>query len=368
MNRLSRAVAALIAAGLAVPLWAVPAQAQAQPTTETASSVAYFSSTGISKPVEQLPSNPPQLISDSQVDGVGPGNLGVAASANQESKASFVFFSLTDVPFGSTITSAVLTMKLAPEDNANRRTSAAPKNVRACMPGDTGFGGQDGNSLQNEAPARMCDAFAAAATASPDGTAYVFDVSGLAATWPDLNDGIALTRTADSDANFQVVFTPDATLTYEFVPPADELETTVDDTGSTTTDLGTVTDSGTTSSGGFSGGSASTGSFGGGFDSAVAAPLTGAALPSAPSPETAGETPAVAVETRAAPVAVTTSSSPTVGFWLAGLALAAALAFLSLVMGDPRTPASSATTTPSRLSQALSSGRGGSTLLGPRSA
>lgn len=364
MNRLSRVVAVTAAAALVVPVWAGPASAAS--ATETASSVAYFSSAGISKPVEQLPSNPPQLISDSAVDGVAPGNLGVGANAGQESKVSFAFFSLSDVPFGSTITKATLTLKLAPEDNGNRRMNALPKNVRACMPGDTGFGGQDGNSLRDEAPERKCDAFAAAATATPDGGAYVFDISGLAAGWAELNDGVALTRTADSDPNFQVVFTPDATLDYEFTPPADDLGTTTTDTGSVSTDLGGGFDagSGATSfdAGGFSGGSVSSDL--GGFGGAVASPLVGAELSGGAAPETAVDAPAVAAETRAAPAGVFESTTPTTGFWIAGLLLAAGLAFLSLVMGDPRPAAAASSARPSRLSQALSSARrGGSTPL-----
>lgn len=362
MNRLRRAAAVTAAATLAVPLWASPAAAES--ATETASSVAYFSSAGISKPVEQLPSNPPQLISDSAVDGVGPGNLGVGANAGQESKVSFVFFSLSNVPFGSTITKATLTMKLAPEDSANRRSNALPKNVRACMPGDSGFGGQDGNNLQDEAPERKCDAFQAPATATPDGGAYVFDVSGLAAGWAEINDGVALTRTADSDPNFQVVFTPDATLDYEFTPPADELDTTTDDTGSATTDFGTVDSAtGATSfdTGGFGGGSASSDL---GFSDAVASPLVGAELPAAAPAEVAVDSPAVAAENRAAPAAVFESTSPTAGFWVAALLLAGGLAFLSLVMGDPRSAAAVGSGRPSRLSQALSSARrGGATPL-----
>lgn len=370
VNRLIRATAVVGAAALAVPLWAIPAQAQSRSATETASSVAYFSSTGISKPVEQLPSNPPQLISDSAADGVGPGNLGVAATAGRESKVSFVYFSLSDMPFGSKISKAVLTMKLAPEDSANRRANAAPKNVRACMPGDSGFGGQDGNNMENEAPERKCDAFQAAATATPDGTAYVFDVSGLAAAWDEMNDGVALTRTADSDAGFQVVFTPDAVLTYEFTPPPDDLDSSFD-TGSTTTDVdsgfGDGGAGGGFDPGGFDAGSGSA-DFGGGFD-AVASPLVGADLPAGPLPETAVEEPAVAAQTRAAPAAVLEQMRPTAGFWLAALLLAGGLALVSLVMGDPRTPAAAGASRPSRLSQALSSAQrgGGSSLLGTRS-
>lgn len=361
MRTLKRAFAVACASSLAVPLWASPAGAET--LSETASSVAYFSSTGLRAP-DSSPNPFPNLISDSDVDGVGAGNLGVAADGGQESKVSFVYFSLSSLPFDATITRAVMTVPLAPEDGANRRVNAAPKNVRACAPDDTGFGGQDGQPIEGRedptgnglgyqgAPARLCDQFQV--TATDGGDAYVFDLSALAATWTTANDGVALTRTADSDPSFQVVFTPGATLALEYTAPLEEElplpEPTVDIAPVTPVDSGTSFDAG---------------SFGGTSDvpaldtGVVAAPLTGGALPGAPAPETA-EQPAVAAQRASlgGPVEVL---SPTPVFWLAALLLAGGLVFLSLVLGDNRAVAAAASR-PTRLSRALSGG-GASALL-----
>jgi hypothetical protein len=362
VKRVSRALAAVVAAGLAVPLWTAPASAQAQAATETASSVGYFFSGGAFQP-EGAPQAPPNLLSDRGLDFVAANNLGVAAVGGQEDKVSFAFFSLSTLPFDAVITKATMTVKLAPDSNDNRRINPSPDNVRACAPGDTGFGGEDGQSLSQKAPARKCDVFTANALPSSTPEQYVFDVSALAANWMSVNDGVALTKREDSAANFQVVFTPDVQLDVEFTAPPPEAEAAPADDVSV--DLGGVTsspsfDSGTPSFGGGGGGGST--SLGGGFGGAVAAPLTGAQLGGAPAPETAVDAPAVAAQTRAAPAAASESLTPTAGFWLAGLLLAGGLAFLSLVMGDPRTAAPAGSARPSRLSQALSSG-GGSALV-----
>jgi hypothetical protein len=357
---LSRAVSALCVVALAVPVWAVPASAQPVSATETASSVAYFTTSATPQP-DSAPSALPNLVRESAVDGVGPGKLGVAAQSAAESKVSFLYFSLTEMPFGSTITSATLTVPLTPEDNANRRLNARPENVRVCAPDDSGFGGQDGAPMNSApdptgqglgyqgAPERLCDQFQA--PASGDDTAYVFDITGLAATWGEINDGVALTRTDTSDASFQVVFEPTATLTYEYTPPAD-LDTDLGGDFDLGTDLGTADfGSGDTSFGGFDGGSA-TSDFGGGDFGAGTAPLIGGDLPEGVAPETADE-PAVAAVQRSAPGPIEVLGL-TPGFFLGALLLAGILAFLGLCLGDRTAPiGAAAAKRPSRLSRAL---------------
>jgi hypothetical protein len=363
---LKRAVAVLCASALAVPVWAVPAGAQAQAASEAGSSYAYYSRTGARQP-DAFPAQTPNLVSDSALDGVGPGNLGVAAEGGQESKVSFVFFSLSDIPFGSKITRAVMTVPLAPESTADRRMNAKPTNVRACAPDDTGFGGQDGAPLNpapdptgrglgfEGAPARKCDVFSAVGAPSADGSAYVFDLTGLAAGWDEANDGVALTRSATSDTTFQVVFKPEARLEYEFVPPVEEDLGTETTAPEVSVDTSVPVDTGGAS---FDAGSFDSGSFGSttspGFDSA--APLTVGEAPAPEAPATA-DSPAVAARPQAA-VGPIEDLSLTPGFFLSGLLVLGVLALLGLILGDARAPLAATASRPSRLSRALSSPAG----------
>jgi hypothetical protein len=357
VRSLTRALAVTCATALAVPLWAHPAAAQTA-ATETGNSYAYFSATGIRAP-DASPQGLPNLINDQGGDGVGPGNLGVAASGGAESKVSFVYFSLTSIPFGSTISRAVMTIPLAEASSTDRQTNPKPTNVRACAPDDTGFGGQDGAPMNGVddptgrglgyqgAPARQCDLFEAVATATPDGTAYVFDISGLAAMWHNANDGVALTASATADPDFQVVFTPNAVLEFEYTEPLEEDFSDLD----LDSDLGGDFDTGDSGFGTFddSGFSGDAGSF-------STEPLTGGSL-AGQTPQTADQ-PAVATRQQASsgPLEVL---SLTPAFWLGALLLAGVLAFLGLIMGDSRTPALAASTArPSRLSRALSAPSG----------
>jgi hypothetical protein len=366
VKRSSRAAAAAAVAVLAVPFWTVPAYADTG--TEPASSGAYFYSAGIAKP-DASPAAPPNVTASA--DGVEAGKLAVAARAGQVDKVSFLFFSLSNVPVGSEITKAELTVPLA-GGSSNVQLAASPAKVRACKNGAEGFGGEDGTSMAL-APSLLCEQFAAPAQPSADGKSYVFDISGLAAEWSQSNDGVALVPAAGADStNFQVVFeSPErAQLAYEFTPAAEEAgEATGGDTsgsssGSTGDSGSGVTGLGGTGStdlgGGFDAGTGSTSSGGGTGFGTVDAPLTAGGLPGAPAPETLeGEEPTVAVQNSAASGPVS-SSDPTVGFWLAGLLLAGVLALTSLVLGDPRGATAMRETRQSRLSQALAAAaRGG---------
>ena len=365
MSRSTRAVAAIAVAALAVPLWAVPAHAES--ATEPATSGAYFYSAGIAKP-DAAPAAPPNLTASA--DGVEAGKLAVAARGGQVDKVSFLFFSLSSVPFGSEISKAELTVPLA-TGSSNVQLSPAPAKVRACKNGPEGFGGEDGAST-TLAPSILCEEFSAPAGPSADGKSYVFDISGLAAEWSEANDGVALVPAEGADRTaFQVVFdSPEkATLAYDFTP-AEETGAEGGDTGSTSggsgssdSGAGAVTDFGGTGStdlgGGFDAGSGSvsTGGGGTGFGS-LDAPLTAGGLPEEPAPTTLEEEPTVAVQ-RSASSGPLSSSDPTLGFWLAGVLLAGVLVLTSLVMGDPRPPAAGQQRQ-SRLRQArAAAGRGG---------
>jgi hypothetical protein len=354
VSKVVRTSSAVAAGVLAVSSWAVPA-AFAAAATESASAGGYFSSTGVPDTGTDA-GKPPNLTADA--DGVAPGHLAVAGGNGREQKVSFLRFDLLDLEFGSTITSARLTVPLAPDGDGNVNARPAPEKVRACPAGPEGFGGEDGAAI-GDAPARLCDQASAPAEPSEDGKSYVFDLTAIAAGWADMNDGVALTVAEDASP-FQVVFRPaeEATLSYEATPPAD---TSLPGGGA-----GTQPDFGNdTGSDGFAGGLG--GGFDGGFDSgtdaglgsgsfddggfgSVDSPVVSEGELPVPDGEATAAEPQVALSP-AVPAGFGESLRPTASFWLGALLFAAVLALLSLIMGDPRLPAANARQ--SRLSQAL---------------
>lgn len=363
MNKVLRASVVVAAAGLAVPLWAVPS-AFAASVTEAASNGAYFYSAGVAKP-DAAPAAPPNVTGDN-ADGVSPGNLAVASQGGaQEDKVSFLGFDLFEVPLDATVDKAVLTVPLVPANPPSDVTTpnAAPTLVRVCKAGDSGFLGEDGSAL-SLAPARLCDEFSSEpGTLSADGKAYLFDITGLAAMWLTANDGLALTTAADAAEPFQVVFAPssEATLAVTYsggtstVLPDLPVDTSVD-----------TSSGGVPLAGGFdTGGSLptfETGGFG-----TVEAPSVDTALP-APAPVAqAGPQPAVAGAATLTPASVMSEAplTPAPSFWLGLLALVGIAGLLSLILGDSRVAAPGAATSQTRLSKALA-GRGVAATGGPR--
>jgi hypothetical protein len=350
VSKLRRGAAVVIAATLAVPLWGVPA-ASAATATEAASAAGYFSAAGVPDTGTDA-GKPPNLTAEA--DGVAPGNLAVAGGNGAEQKVSFLFFGLDALEIGAEITKAELTVPLVPADSNNVVIAADPAKVRACPAGPEGFGGEHGESI-TVAPARLCDQAEAPATLSADGKSYVFDITSIAAMWTTANDGVALTTAEGAESTpFQIVFAPgdQAMLAYDATPGLEELAPTVPELGpSTDFDTG---DSGTTDFGGGFGGEAlppSDAGFG-----AVDAPIL-SEEPAAAAEAPVAADPEVAIS-QTVPVSVMSESlRPTVAFWLAALLLAAGLALLSLIMGDPRLP--QATQRPSRLSQALQAQKAG---------
>lgn len=360
MRKARQASAVLLSAVLSVPLIGV-SPALAAPVAEPGAADGYFSATGIPDTGTNA-GKPPNVTAD--VDGVAPGNLAVAGGQGAEQKVSFLFFSLDALQPGGSITKAELSVPLVPSDDDNVVIAAAPAKVRACLAGPEGFGGEHGESL-TVAPARLCDEAEAPAKLSADGKSYVFDVTPIAAMWAVANDGLALTSAAGASSTpFQIVFGPGsaAQLTYEATAPlgAGPLPEVP------TTDVGT-TPSGTAGlEGGFGGETlptVETGSLG-----SVEAPVVSSADVPAPAPQAAPAAP-VTLAPAAAGVPLEESMRPTAAFWLGALLLAAALALLGLIMGDPRVP--QATSRQSRLTQSLQArerGGAGSGSLGSRPA
>lgn len=350
MSRLVRASVVLTSALLAVPLWGVPTAAADQ-TVLVPSSAGYFNADGIRKP-DESPAAPPNLTSG-QADGVAPEHLAVAARTGTENKVSFLLFDLFDLGLDATITKAILTVPVAPDGGGNVNLAPAPEKVVACPAGEGGFIGDDGTAIQ-DAPERLCDQLAVKAVATADGSAYGFDITGIAQGWLEMNDGLALTSDpAARSTAFQRVFKPatEAKLALTFtaaeeeftldVPVAPDAGTGVD-SGSGSTDLG-----GTTfDSGSFTSPDAGLGT--------VSEPVLSADVPvTAPEAAAPVEPELAAPSAATVPVSSMTSAplTPTPAFWIGLLLAGAALALLSLIMGDPRVP--QAATRQSRLSQAL---------------
>jgi hypothetical protein len=365
VNKVLRASVVVAAAGLAVPLWAVPS-AFAASASEQASIGAYFYRQGITTegmglPVEP-PSKPPNVTGEA-ADGVAKGNLAVSAQGGQEDKVSFLQFGLAEAPLEGTIDSALLNVPLVPSSPpSNISFNEKPELVRVCMAGDSGFFGQDGESILL-APERLCDKYSSEpGKLSKDGKSYVFDITGLAATWLEANDGLALTVAEGAESSpFQVVFAPadKATLAYSFTASEEVLETPA------LPDTGTSFDSGTAPlDSGFTGGELP--SVDSGFGS-VESPIVDTALPEpqtmgapAPPPDVAGTPVRNVAAMKEAPL------TPSASFWAGLLALAGIVGLLSLIMGDPRVAAAGTATSQSRLSKALQGRQGAAATRGPR--
>lgn len=343
MRKVGQASAVLLSAVLAVPLLGV-SPAFAAPVSEPGAAAGYFSAAGVPDTGTNA-GKPPNVTADA--DGVAAGNLAVAGGQGAEQKVSFLFFSLDALEPGGTITKAELTVPLVPSGGENLVVAADPAKVRACLSGPEGFGGEHGESL-TVAPARLCEDAEAPAKLSADGKAYVFDVTSIASIWATANDGLALTSAEGASSTpFQVVFAPgdQAKLTYEATAPLDTalppLPTVPE------TDFGSSSGS-TDLSGGFGGETLPTveSDFG-----VVDSPVVSTVAEPLPAPQAAPAAPQLATAPAAVGVPVSASMRPTGAFWLGALLLAAALALLSLIMGDPRVP--QASTRQSRLTQSL---------------
>ena len=356
MSKVLRATSVVVAAALAVPLWGVPS-ASAEEAAENATNGAYFYSAGVAKP-DESPAGVPNVTADN-ADGVAAGNLAVASQAGgQEDKVSFLGFDLAAVPLDATIDKAVLTVPLVPDSPpSNVSAAAAPELVRACAAGDGGFFGEDGVSLAL-APERLCDQFSSEpATLSEDGKAYVFDITGLAATWLTVNDGVALTVAEGVAQPFQVVFAPFAeaslSLSFTALAPLEELPL---DSGTS----GEVPVAGSFDTG------ASLPSFETGGFGTVEAPAVDTALPEpAPVAQTAPE-PAVAAPITNVSAMTEAPLTPSTSFWAGLLALVGIGALLSLILGDNRVATPATAASQSRLSKALQGRQTSAVTRGPR--
>jgi hypothetical protein len=337
--RTVRMLGAIALACGTVPILGV-GPAHADTTTLSGVTAGYFSSTGIRKP-DESPQGVPDALqpNNNGADGVSAGNLAVSARADQVDKLSFVLFDLLSLPIGTTIEKAVVTAPLVPNSQTDTTYAAEPAKVVACPAGDEGFFGEDGSSTQ-DAPSAKCDVASAPAKATADTKAYEFDITKIATSWIDMNDGLAVLPAEGARTTpFQVVFAPVAqwklSLTYTlptstvappFAPAPVDVAPPVD-------------------LGGFGGSVAPPPAFDSG-----SAPAPAPVVPAAPAPQAQVAPQPQANNVAATPVALETLR-PDTGLWLAGLGLIALLALLSLIMGDSTVATRTGST--SRLTKAL---------------
>lgn len=368
MRTHTRALVALAAASLAVPLWAVPASAET--VAETASIGAYYLSSNPGTVGGEVPGNPlgAQKAPDNakNADGVAQDDLAVAvvsAGSGMPDKFSALQWDLIDLPLEATVSKATVVLPFSTKPDS-RSTDRAAGLVVGCLGGPEGFGDADGEPFQ-DAPSQTCAETAVQATAVEGGNALELDITAIAQKWTELNTGLILYPSAEGFGRpFQSVFADksQARLTLAFTAPA--VEEFVDDPeltelpvevsapqqtlDSTAVDSGSV-DSGSVDSGGFDAGGFDSGSGSGSgsvdsgsapFGSSLDTPSL--ASPDAPSPDVAAEPlaagPQQAVRTVSAgnPMAL---DGLTVLALLAGAAL---LAVVSLALGAPVVAASGA--------------------------
>ena len=349
MRRTVRGLSAALLVMVSVPVLTVT-PAYAETVSEPAITAGYFfkankNKTTTDTQVGNLP------VPVTQADGVAPGELAVAVTTPEGSdKESFLYFELAAIDPAASVTKATLSLPLSETDGSEQIAADAVK-VQAAEPDDSGFGDVDAEDYAAK-PAILPEGLKAPAKASADGKSYEFDITAFVSKWvTGENNGVGIVP-ATFSSPFQVVFQAKdkAKLTVEYTPGSDEEEDVVDDVTDTVDDAtgGTGT---------------SSPDLGGGFDpgpvdgGTVTAPLDGGILPDTagePAPQTAPEEPAVAAgETRPVAAVAPPSITPDMRFWIGALLGALVLAFLSLILGDPRVAAPASSATQSRIGSAL---------------
>ncbi|HVS69301.1 MAG TPA: hypothetical protein VHE56_12170 [Mycobacteriales bacterium] len=232
---------------------------------------------------------------------------------------TYLLYDMTAVPFGSTITSFVISL---PVDSKGVTADPAGAAIIACAP-KTGWSGGGQAAAYGGKPTDGCNVHSPKVTATDGGKRYTVDVADLAQRWvtPNgLNLGVAITdNPANSTTAYQVVFGPESALT-----------------GLTAT----VTYRAPAQSGPNGGGPPPPpASPGAGIGSGPVPVITLSPLPPGlpaqvaqpPAPTVAPTAPVVAMSARSAD-----PSSPPVGFWVALILIVALLGTTTFVLADRR--------------------------------
>lgn len=334
----------LVLVGLQAPAQAAGGEGAAEATPTY---VAYYfrggEDGGDTLPTGAIPVKPG---GNDALDGVPDDEAAVSVVApGQPDKETFLLYDLT-LPEGAEVTQATLTLPLSESDGA-RQVNPGPGLVKAVKAGPEGFADTHAARWESR-PSTDPEGFSAEGELSEDGTKYTFDLTGLAQEWTEVNDGVALVP-ADTTTPFQVVFGPrdSMLLTVAYTEKASE-DVAVDDTLPTDEPLTAETFTEETFSTGA--GDSGSGDGGFGFEDTGALPALESAgeAASAQSPDLLLDTSPEVAETETVVAAGTQGFQeflePTRGLLAAGVAVALLLAFLSLILGDPRvaTPAPAA--------------------------
>jgi hypothetical protein len=331
-------VAALLLSGLTIALGAAmpmtPASsavpASSPITTRVVQSAWYWykqADAGAGTGVEAAPEPSGVPKNDTSVAYTG----GTTTDKDQPSKETYLAFDLTGVTAGASVTAFTFTIAL--DKKSPQLQTTAPALV-ACLPVRTWSNGLGQPWVAK--PAEDCStAIAADGKYDAKTRAYTFSVPSMAQVWiSDSNTGVAIRHKTpagtSSAAPFQLNFAAPtaitARLTYEpaFVPPPSD-PTTQQPNPTQQVPPTDTSGSGTGTSG------SGLGAISGPSDTTGSVPA--ATTPTlAPSPELAPKP--VASGVHIAPAA----AIPPVGFWLLGAAALAALALISLVLGDTSGP------------------------------
>ena len=319
-----------------VTVFSASAQSESAPQVSLTQSTWFWQAEVAAGQGIALPGSPPPTVPDPTVPS---GDLAVSGPEAQGNapKETYLEFDVSAIPPGSTITSFKISL---PVDSSaqNLVPAGTVPPIVACAPQVT-WSGDPGPQPPSQKPTDHCDANAPKVTSTDNGKTYRVDVASIASGWVSAggeNFGVAITDDpTNTTTAYQVVFGPSSAIgklqaTVVYVPPASD-----NSLG------GGLPASGNTSTPGGLSGSATPGA------ATVPALLPVSAGAGTP-PETAAVPQAVPTTLAGRPANISparfpaATSTPPVGFWVAGLLLAALIAVCMLELRlPPETPVTS---------------------------
>jgi hypothetical protein len=344
-----------------VTVFSTSAQSESAPQVSLTQSTWFWQAEVAAGQGIALPGSPAPTVPDPTVPS---GDLAVSGPEEQGNapKETYLEFDVSAIPPGSTITSFKISL---PVDSSaqNLVPAGTVPAIVACAPQVT-WSGDPGPQPPNQKPTDHCDATAPKVTSTDNGKTYRVDVASIATGWVSpggQNFGVAITNDpSNATTAYQVVFGPPSAIstlqaTVIYVPPASD-----------------------NSLGGAAGGLPASG------NASTPSALSGSAAPSAaasaalvPISPTAGSPPETAAVPQAAPTTAgiparirptrfaAATSAPPVGFWVAGVLLAALIAVCMLELRlPPEAPLGSSERGVGRLLSRLAAGEEGASLGG----
>jgi hypothetical protein len=294
-----------------------------------------------------VPGSPPPTVPDATVPS---GDLAVSGPEQQGNapKETYLEFDVSAIPKGSTISSFKVSLPVDPSAQNLVPAGTVPPIV-ACTP-EVSWSGDPGPQPPNQKPTDHCDSAAPKVISNDSGKTYSVDIASIATGWVadgGQNFGVAITDDpSNTSTAYQVVFGPGSAI--------NKLQATVDYTPPSS-DNGLGGTSGVPVAG----------------TEAPPATVSGTAIPSVPATPFAVPATGTPPVTAATPLPVATTapgtgkririspagypaatSTPPIGFWVAGLLLALLVALCMLELR--RTPEVNLATTQRGVGRLLS--------------